>query len=79
MLPIQLIAALFTATVVGATANFVKQPEVILIGWFMYVYLIGYRTKVFLDDIVYYQKMKAHALGGGDPILGLTTWILWLQ
>ena len=78
MLPIQLIAGLFTATIVGATANFAKQPTLSLIGWFMYVYLIGYRTKVFLDDLVYYQKMKSHAVGGGDPVLGLTTWILWI-
>lgn len=78
MLPIQLIACLFTATIVGATANFTRQSEYTPILWYMYLYLVGYRTKVFLDDLVYYQSMKAHGVGGGDPVIGLASWILWI-
>lgn len=78
MLPIQLIACLFTATVTGATTKFVSLGSYSLIIWFMYLYLVAYRIKVFLDDLVYYKNIKEHAVGGGDPIVGLVTWILWI-
>lgn len=78
MLPIQLITGLFTATIVGATGAFVRLEAYTPIAWFMYLYLISYRIKVFLDDIVYYQKMKKYAVGGGDPIIGLITWLIWI-
>jgi hypothetical protein len=78
MLPIQLIAGLFTATIVGATGKFARSDDFSLIVWFMYLYLVGYRVKVFLDDLVYYQTMKRHAIGGGEPIIGLISWLLWL-
>ena len=78
MLPIQLITCLFTAAVVGATANFAQSEVFTVIGWFMYLYLLGYRTKMFLDDMVYYENIKRHALRGGDPIIGLLSWVLWI-
>lgn len=44
----------------------------------MYISLVGYRVKIFLDDLVYYQIIKRYAIGGGEPVIALISWILWL-
>jgi len=79
MLPLQLITCLFTATIVSATVSFVNLRDFSYISWFMYIYLVSYRIKIFLDDLVYFPIMKKQAIGGGEPIIGMVSWLLWLS
>jgi len=78
MLPPQVITALFTATIVGITARFVNLPAHPWILVVMYLYIMAYRIKQVLDDLVYYDLMKGQAVRRGDPVVAFLSWTLWL-
>lgn len=79
-MPQPLLAALFSAMIVGATASIAKmQSFPHLVHWLLYIYLVGYRTKIFLDDLHYYEdaarvKTPLH----WDLLFGMVSWVLWI-
>jgi len=44
----------------------------------MYLYLVVYRIKQVLDDLVYYEHMQHHAVTRGEPAYAFLTWVLWI-
>jgi hypothetical protein len=78
MLPPALTSALYAATIVGATSVLARFAPDNYLGWVMYVYLVGYRTKMFLDDLVHYEDLKGHALTRYEPALAIISWVLWI-
>src|SRR5713226_3319392 len=77
-MPSVVIAALFTATIVGATSIFVRLGDYSIENLFMYFYLITYRVKIVLDDLHYYASMEDTAIRRGDPAFAFFSWVLWL-
>jgi hypothetical protein len=79
MLPIELITILFSVNIASATSQLAAHAAEGPFLWFAYLYLVFFRTKVYLDDLVYYRNIKEKAIGGGDPIVGLLSWELWIM